>query len=86
MLDRLRPIDPDRYVRLAMRGIARNRAMIVAPWRARSIWRSFRRTPLLTNHLIFKYVMKPLLLKAERRSTDSMFQGEAGARSEGSAT
>lgn len=65
MLERLGPIDPTRYVRVALRGIARNRAMIVAPYRARYFWRSYRRTPLLTSGLAFNHLVKPILLKAE---------------------
>jgi NAD(P)-dependent dehydrogenase (short-subunit alcohol dehydrogenase family) len=65
-MERLRPIDPDRYARVALRGIARNRAMIVAPWRARMLWRSYRQTPLLTTRVVFRRFLRPLLLEAEK--------------------
>ena len=65
-LQRLRPIDPYRYARVALRGIAMNRALIVAPWRARLLWRSYRETPLLTTRVLFKRFLRPLILEVEK--------------------
>ncbi|MFM7184137.1 MAG: SDR family NAD(P)-dependent oxidoreductase [Planctomycetota bacterium] len=76
-VQRLRPRDPYWFARLALRGIAKNRAMIVAPWRARMLWRSYRRTPLLTTRVVFRRFLRPLLLQVEAQGLAGRRQGQA---------
>lgn len=44
---------------------SRSRAVIVTPFRARSLWRSYRRTPLFPSGLLFNHFVKPIILKTD---------------------
>lgn len=46
-----RPVDADRFARLALRGVARNRAIIAAPASARSLWYLHRLSPTLVDRI-----------------------------------
>jgi NAD(P)-dependent dehydrogenase (short-subunit alcohol dehydrogenase family) len=48
MWDRTRPISPDRFARKALAAVARNKAIIVIPWRWRLVWWLYRLSPSLT--------------------------------------
>ena len=87
--ERLRPIDPYQYARVALRGIARNRAMIVAPWRARLLWRSYRETPHLTTGILFRRFLRPLILEVEKHELAGRTEEDAvraGSASRAAAT
>jgi len=45
------PIDADRFARLALKGVARNRAIIAVPASARSLWYLHRISPALTGRI-----------------------------------
>jgi len=47
MWRRLRPMDVDRFAKKAIRAVARNKAIIVIPWRWRFLWWCHRLSPFL---------------------------------------
>jgi NAD(P)-dependent dehydrogenase (short-subunit alcohol dehydrogenase family) len=65
-LKRLHPIAPRRLVLIALRRIARNRAIVVAPFRTWYIWRSYGTSPHLSMHIMHKYFIKPLFRDTEK--------------------
>jgi NAD(P)-dependent dehydrogenase (short-subunit alcohol dehydrogenase family) len=57
-----KPIDVDRFARLALRGIERDRAIIVVPAAARSLWYLHRLSPTMTGA-----ITKVLARRVDRR-------------------
>ncbi|AWH90900.1 SDR family NAD(P)-dependent oxidoreductase [Dietzia lutea] len=51
-----RPLDPDRLAASVLAGVARNRALVVEPVRARATWRLQRLAPGLMDRMIARYV------------------------------
>ncbi len=47
-----RPVPPDRYARLALRGIDRNRSIVVVPAGARPVWYLHRLSPRLAQRAL----------------------------------
>jgi NAD(P)-dependent dehydrogenase (short-subunit alcohol dehydrogenase family) len=50
------PLDPARLAQDVLRGVARNRALVVAPARARATWRLQRLSPALMDRMLTRYV------------------------------
>lgn len=55
------PLDPDRLAEAVLRGVARDRALVVEPARARATWRLQRLAPAFMDRMMTRYV------RAERR-------------------
>ena len=51
-----RPLDPDALARSVLEGLARNRALVVEPARARATWRLQRLAPGLMDRMLTRYV------------------------------
>lgn len=51
-----KPIDPDRLAEAVLRGVARDRALVVEPARARATWRLQRLAPALMDRMMTRYV------------------------------
>ncbi|MFN3339162.1 MAG: SDR family NAD(P)-dependent oxidoreductase [Dietzia sp.] len=64
------PLDPDVLAESVLRGVSRNRALVVEPARARATWRLQRLSPALMDRMLTRYV------RATRRRRD---EGPAGA-------
>ena len=50
------PLDPARLAQDVLRGVARNRALVVSPARARATWRLQRLSPALMDRMLTRYV------------------------------
>jgi NAD(P)-dependent dehydrogenase (short-subunit alcohol dehydrogenase family) len=50
------PLDPDRLAKSVLDGVARNRALVVEPARARATWRLQRLSPALMDRMLTRYV------------------------------
>ena len=64
------PLDPDLLAQSVLRGVLRNRALVIEPARARATWRLQRLSPALMDRMLTRYV------RATRRRRD---EGPAGA-------
>jgi NAD(P)-dependent dehydrogenase (short-subunit alcohol dehydrogenase family) len=68
--ERQRPISPERFARKAVAAVARNRAIIVIPWRWRLLWWVYRISPTLAltlvrrQHLSVKKIIEEATQKA----------------------
>ena len=51
-----RPLDPDRLAASVLDGVARNRALVIEPARARATWRLQRLAPGVMDRMIARYV------------------------------
>lgn len=64
------PMDADRFAELALTGVGRNRAVIVAPANARALWRLHRLSPRLTDR-----IGASIARRIDRQLLDSTSQG-----------
>ena len=63
------PLDPDQLAESVLRGVARNRALVIEPARARATWRLQRLSPALMDRMLTRYV------RATRRRRDGVPAG-----------
>jgi NAD(P)-dependent dehydrogenase (short-subunit alcohol dehydrogenase family) len=78
---RQKPVDVDRFARLALKGIEHNRGIIVVPTSARSLWYLHRLSPALTGsiaNLLARRVDKTLMSESGGPGSDPARTGSRG--------